>query len=304
MGHAHHHPHLKADHALVRRSALYSILVSISLILIKGLGWLLTGSIAMQAALLDSIQDFVTSSINFVAIRHAQQPADAEHRFGHGKLESIASLVQALIIVITGLYVLYEAIEHCIHPHPLPYSWIAVATICLSTFIGYLLVRYQQKVITQTGSIAVAGDSAHYRADIIINIGVLFSLCVATFSDFWFLDPIIGITIAVYILYAAYELIVEAMGILMDQELSPEMHEKIITIIKNEPNVYGFHDFKSRSSGDTAFVQFHLELDGNMPLREAHRISDSLERKIMALFKSVEVTIHQDPRELYSHEHP
>ena len=296
MGGHHHHQHLKADHALVRRCALYSILTSLALIIIKGTGWMFTRSVALQAALLDSLQDLVTSSINFVAIHHAQQPADAEHRFGHGKLESIASLVQAIIIMGTGLYVLFEAIERFINPKTLPFSWPGIIAIVLASIIGVMLVRYQEKVIKETGSMATAGDSLHYKTDIIINAGVLISLS----EKYWFIDPVLGIIIAGYIMHAAYQLVREAMRVLMDQEISHDMQEQIIAIIKSETRAHGFHDFKSRSSGDTVFVQFHLELDGNMPLKEAHIITDNLEQQIMALFKSSEVTIHQDPREQYS----
>ena len=265
-----------------------------------GTGWMFTRSVALQAALLDSLQDLVTSSINFVAIHHAQQPADAEHRFGHGKLESIASLVQAIIIMGTGLYVLFEAIERFINLKTLPFSWPGIIAIVLASIIGVMLVRYQEKVIKETGSMATAGDSLHYKTDIIINAGVLISLIVAPSEKYWFIDPVLGIIIAGYIMHAAYQLVREAMRVLMDQEISHDMQEQIIAIIKSETRAHGFHDFKSRSSGDTVFVQFHLELDGNMPLKEAHIITDNLEQQIMALFKSSEVTIHQDPREQYS----
>ncbi|MDP6705611.1 MAG: cation diffusion facilitator family transporter [Alphaproteobacteria bacterium] len=278
------------------RLATYAA-VSVASLLIMGklVAWLMTDSVAILGSLMDSALDAGASLINLLAVRHALMPADREHRFGHGKAEALAGLAQAAFITGSAAFLLFEAIDRLHRPRPIAESEVGIAILVASIVVTIALVLFQAYVVRQTGSIAIKADSLHYRGDLLMNLAVILALVLSTRTGLSFLDPIFAIAIAAYIVYGAWQIFRNASDHLMDRELPDAERRRIRETAVSHPKVINMHDLRTRSSGVHTFIQLHLELDPDMPLIEAHEVSDEVEAKIRNAFAGAEVIIHQDP---------
>src|SRR6185437_2334830 len=235
------------------------------------------------------------SAVNLVAVQQALTPADREHRFGHGKAEPLASLGQAAFITGSALLLLIQALQHLLSPVAVSNTGIGIGVMVFAIAVTFVLVRYQQHVVKRTGSLVIGADELHYRSDLILNGSVIVSL-VATQTLGWaYLDPLFGAAIGLWIVYGAWRVAKKAVVQLMDQELPDEARARIRELAMAHPEVKAVHDLRTRAAGPTAFIQIHLEMDGGLTLREAHRVSDAVEADIIAAFPRAEVLIHQDP---------
>jgi ferrous-iron efflux pump FieF len=238
--------------------------------------------------------DAMASLVNLFAVRYSLQPADAEHRYGHGKAEALAGLGQAAFIAGSALFLVLESIDRLLHPKPLTALAVGIAVILFAMLATVLLVAIQRHVIRRTGSTAIKADSLHYLTDLITNASILVALILGAMG--WpGLDPWFALGIAAYILYSAWHIGREAVQLLMDRELPPEVRQRIVELAYAPPQVRGVHDLRTRQSGHTYFIQLHLELDDHLPLREAHAIADGVEESVRRAFPGAEVLIHQDP---------
>jgi ferrous-iron efflux pump FieF len=282
---------------LMRMATYASTTVALSLIVIKLIAWVMTESVSMLATLIDSCLDALASIINLIAVRHALTPADKKHRFGHGKAEALAGLGQATFIAGSSLFLVLEAVSRIWHPQPVEAMSVGLAVMGISIAATVGLVLFQSHVIKQTGSTAIKADHLHYKTDLIVNVGVIVALILA--SNGWLaFDPLIAVAIAAYILYSAWEIASESLNLLMDHELPDTDRKKIKVIVRAHPKARGIHDLRTRKSGMTEFIQLHLELDDNLTLMEAHGIADEVEANILAEFPGAEVIIHEDPASL------
>jgi ferrous-iron efflux pump FieF len=280
---------------LMRTAAIASVCVASILIVTKFAAWLMTDSISLLSTLIDSILDAAASLVNLLAIHHALQPADREHRFGHGKAEPLASLAQAAFICGSAAFLMVQAGERVAHPRTLANTDIGYYLMVFSIVLTVLLVAFQRYVVRKSGSIAIDADSLHYQTDVLINLGVMLSLFLSSSLGWVYADPLIAILIALYIVKGAWGIGQSALAILMDRELEDEDRQKIRSIVMAHKEVLGLHDLRTRSSGVHVFIQFHLELDGDMRLKQAHDISEEVERELMEAFPNAEVIIHEDP---------
>lgn len=280
---------------LMRLATSASVAVALVLIAAKLVALWLTGAVAMLSSLVDSMLDAGASIINLLAVRHALQPADREHRFGHGKAEAIGSLAQAGIISGSAVFVLFQAGDRLLHPQPVEESAIGIAVMLFSIALTLGLVLFQRSVTRRTGSIAVAADSLHYFSDLLSNLAVIAALALAGWLGWLWADPVLAGVIALYLLWGAFQVFRAARDQLMDRELPDEQRARIREIATRHPEVVAIHDLRTRSSGLSTFIQLHLELDPEMPLRRAHTISDAVEAELQAAFPGAEVIIHQDP---------
>jgi ferrous-iron efflux pump FieF len=282
---------------LMRLATYASTTVAISLIILKLVAWIMTESVSMLATLIDSCLDALASIINLIAVRHALMPADKKHRFGHGKAEALAGLGQATFIAGSAMFLVLEAVSRIWHPQPIEAMPVGLAVMGLSIAATVGLVLFQNHVIKQTGSTAIKADHLHYKTDLIVNVGVIAALILASYGWLGF-DPLIAVAIAGYILYSAWEIARESLDLLMDHELPDTDRRKIENIACAHPKARGMHDLRTRKSGMTEFIQLHLELDDNLTLMEAHGIADEVEASILAEFPGAEVIIHEDPASL------
>ncbi|MBO6520373.1 MAG: cation diffusion facilitator family transporter [Rhodospirillales bacterium] len=279
----------------MRAAAIASVSVAAVLIVTKFAAWLMTDSVSLLSTLIDSFLDAAASLINLLAVHHALQPADREHRFGHGKAEPLASLAQAAFICGSAAFLLIEAGERVANPKEIANTEIGYAVMVFSIVLTLVLVAFQRYVVSKSGSIAIDADSLHYKTDVLINLGVMASLFMSSYFGWQYADPLIAILIAIYIVKGAWEIGKTSLSILMDRELEDDERQKIRDIVMAHEEVRGLHDLRTRSSGVHVFIQFHLELDGDMKLKDAHDISEEVERELMDAFPNAEVIIHEDP---------
>jgi ferrous-iron efflux pump FieF len=287
-----------ADHAparLMRTAAVASLSVSVFLVVIKALAYFGSHSVSVLAALTDSALDLFSSTLNLIAIRSALTPADAEHRFGHGKAEPLAGLAQGAFIAGSASFLIVQAINRFITPEPVEQGSVALAVMIVSLVVATGLVAYQRHVVRKTGSLAVSADSAHYATDILTNVGVIIALILAAGFKMELADPVIAVLVAGFLLFSAWNVFRQSYDQLMDRELPDEARAKVRSIVMAHGEVRNMHDLRTRASGINTFIQFHIELDPAISLMRAHEVSDQVEHEVCAAFPHAEVIIHQDP---------
>ncbi|WP_095125486.1 cation diffusion facilitator family transporter [Pseudomonas sp. Irchel s3a12] len=290
------------EHArLLRLATRASVAVACTLIIAKAIAWWLSGSVSMLAGLTDSALDGIASLLNLLAVHYALRPADNDHRYGHGKAESLAGMAQALFIGGSAVLIAFQAYERIQHPEPLGAPWISIGVIIFSLLLTVALLVLQHRVIKQTGSNAVRADSLHYRSDLLLNGSILVALVLAGFGwhqlDAWF-----GLGIAAYILWSAIQIARESFSVLMDEELPTDVSQHMLELACSVPGVLGAHDLRTRISGNHWFVQLHLELPGELTLSVAHGISDQAADAIHKAYPRAEVLVHADPQEVVKSE--
>ena len=282
-------------HRLKKLAAVASVSVASVLISAKAVAYVATGSVSLLSSLVDSLLDLAASLINLIAIRQAAQPADREHRFGHGKAEPLAGLAQSAFIAGSAVFLLVQAGVRLVHRQPISNETIGVAVMLLSIVTTLALVLFQRSVIRRTGSLAIGADALHYKSDLLVNLGVIGALLLSTKLGWLIADPLFATAVAIYILVSAWQIFSGSLNLLMDRELPEADRAKIRTIASAHPSVISIHDLRTRSSGTQAFIQFHLELDGNLTLIDAHAIADAVMRDVERAFPDAEVLIHEDP---------
>jgi ferrous-iron efflux pump FieF len=280
---------------LMRRAAIASVCVSLFLVAIKTFAYFASHSVAMLASLADSALDLFTSSLNLVAIRSALTPADAEHRFGHGKAEPLAGLAQGAFICASALFLVIQAVNRILVPEPIDHTVEALVVMCIAIACAIALILYQRKVVAKTGSLAVESDQAHYLGDLATNIGVVLALLLTSVLGWSLADPLIAIAVAAIMLFTALGVGRSSFHQLMDRELPDEERARICRIAQSHDAVKNVHDLKTRTAGLSTFIQLHLSLDPKMTLAEAHAISDAVELALQQAYPGAEVIIHQDP---------
>lgn len=287
---------------LMRWATYASVAVAIVLIIIKIMAYLLTGSVAILSSLIDSFLDFLASGINLFAVRHSLVPADHDHRYGHGKAEAIAGLAQSAFIVGSALFLIFEAINRFSHQQVLENGMVGIGVMLITIALTGLLVKFQRYVVKKTGSIAITADSLHYAGDLLLNLSVIVALILSIYLDWQIADPIFALMIAFYILRSAWVIGKQSLAQLMDQELPDEVREEIKAIALQHPEVLNLHELRTRSSGRQYFFQLHLEMDGELKLKEAHQIANAVEIEICKAFPNAEVIIHEDMEGLHEGE--
>ncbi|HVF92021.1 MAG TPA: cation diffusion facilitator family transporter [Blastocatellia bacterium] len=280
-----------------KRAATLSILAAAFLIALKTATGLLTGSISVWASLLDSVMDIIASTINFIAVRAAARPADEDHTYGHGKAESLGGLFQAVVIALSGLFLIVEAVARLRTPHKTNNEWVGIITMAVAIIVSLLLVRTLRRVAHETDSIALSSDAVHYVSDIFTNAGALVALAIISLTGWRIIDPLISILISLYILWSAFSIGKDAVDILMDRSLPAGVSEEIAQIVERyrDSGVRGFHDLRSRRSGSHKFIDLHLEIERTKSLEEAHALTVRVLREIEATIPRSRVHIHTDP---------
>ncbi|MCT8641078.1 cation diffusion facilitator family transporter [Glaesserella parasuis] len=285
----------------VKRAANFSVIVAATLIIAKAFAWWQTGSMAILAAMTDSLVDLFASLTNMLVLRFALQPADDDHTFGHGKAESLAALAQSAFITGSATFLLLQGIQRLTEPQLVQSSELGIAISLFSIVLTAALVLYQKKVVKLTQSPAIEADSLHYQTDLYMNAAILVAMILNIYGVIY-ADALFAIGIALYILFNAAKMCWEAVQSLLDKALPQEEVDQIWAIALQHPRIIGIHDVKTRRAGAIRFIQLHLELDDHLPLVVAHDITDSLEQKILAVFPHSEVIIHQEPTTIVKQE--
>ena len=273
-----------------------SVATATVLVCLKTGVWLISGSVALLASAADSGLDLIASLVTFFAVRYAQAPPDAEHRFGHGKAEAFASLVQGGLVFASAALIGQEAITHMRHPTPVSHETWAVAVMAISTVLTSLLIVAQGQVLKQTNSVAVSGDRAHYLTDVASNLIALAGIGAAAWLGWVSLDAIAGLAVAALLLWAAIGVFREASSQLMDTELPEADRARIVALVGQDSRLTDVHQLRTRASGPYVHVQMHVDLDPDLTLEAAHQVIVQAENRILADFPHADILIHADPR--------
>jgi ferrous-iron efflux pump FieF len=279
---------------LLRIATSASVVTAALLIVAKLAAWLATGSISVLASLVDSVMDAGASLVNLLAVRWSLQPADTDHRFGHGKAQPLAALGQAAFIAGSAVFLGLQAVDRLLHPQPITNAKIGLAVLGISVVATSILVLFQRYVIQRTDSPAIRADALHYATDLATNVATLTALSLAGLGLHW-LDPIFGFAIGTYVFYSALRIGREAVDLLLDRELPESQRAAIIDLARSVPMVRGVHGLRSRRSGQVLGIQLHIELDDNLELFQAHRIAVAVEQRIRDRWPHSDIIIHQDP---------
>lgn len=288
-------PHDEA-HAANRDVTRLSVAVAVVLITLKAFALGASGSVSILASLADSTLDLLASLGVFFAVRWAAAPPDAEHRFGHGKGEALAALVQAGLVFASAVFIGWEAIQRMFDPRPVTGGIWSVAVIALSMAITGWLVWRQSQAIRKSGSMAVQADRAHYAADLGANAVVLIGVFSGAFLSAPGLDAAAGLVVAVWLFWGATGMLRGAADHLLDRAAPDADQVAITTAVLSDPRITGVHRLRTRLAGTVLMIQMHVDMDPALTLAQAHNILEEAEARIRATWPQADIMIHPDPR--------
>lgn len=280
-----------------KKATVVASIVAISLTALKFIIGIASGSVAVLASAIDSLLDTLISVFNFFAIKKSEEKATSDFQYGKGKVQAIAAVIEGTVITLSGFYIIYEAIQKAIHGTQTTLLTPAIWVMLISIVVTFALVKYLLSVAKATDNLVIKSDALHYQTDLWANAAVLLSLGIVYFTGLEIVDAIFGFAIGIYIIYSAYEIIVEGIEILLDKALDDEIIQQIKAILESDEEITSYHWLKTRTDGTINFVEFHLVFHPKMYLVDAHDISDNLEEKIRQLDckKSWIITPHYDP---------
>lgn len=282
-------------HAVNRDVTRLSVIVAVILIALKAFALGASGSVSILASLADSALDLIASLATFYAVRWAAQPADDDHRHGHGKGEAMAALVQSGLVFASAVFIAWEALARMVDPRPVTGGTWGVAVIVVSSLLTAWLIWRQSRAVKATGSMAVAADRTHYAADLAANAVVL----IGVISGAWLaapgLDAAAGLVVAVWLFWGAIGLLRESADHLLDKEAPDADRIAITTAVLSDPRITGVHQLRTRMVGNVIAVQMHVDLDPALSLQAAHDIMAEAEQRILAVRPGADILLHPDP---------
>jgi ferrous-iron efflux pump FieF len=290
--------HAAYSASLNRSAAFASIGVAVFLVVLKGWAAWSTGSTAMLGSLADTALDLVASLATLAGVWVAAQPDDVNHRFGHGKAEALAAMVQVVLISISALGLGFRSIEQMLAGTRTQAAGEGIAVSAVAIAVTLALLAWQRHVIRRTGSLAIATDHVHYQSDLLLNLAVIAALALDQYAGLAGADPAFGLLIALWLGWGAWNASTRAIEELMDREWPEEKKARFIEVLGRHPELRGVHDLRTRTSGNRDFVQFHVWVDPGMTVRHAHQVMDEIEAKLTAEFPDIEILIHPDPEGL------
>lgn len=295
--HSHEHPYDPQKHN--PRFALLASCFAIGsvsfLIVIKTYAYYVSGSAALLGTLTDSVVDVAVSLMMLYAVSLSLKPADEQHRYGHGKVEGIAALLQGAFMGGAGIFLGFEAFDRFFHPQLVTQHKLGIAVAVLAICFSLAVVAVQKISLRRAPSLAIEADHAHYKTDIFLNGSVIVALLFHYYGGPLWLDPAFALAIAGYFMWTAFQVINQSVDMLMDKELPDNVREEIEHIVGNFKEVHGMHDLRTRMSGMNMHISFDVELDPEITLKQAHDIVRDLDHAILEKYSNAEIIIHMDP---------
>ena len=280
---------------LTTRAAIASIAMAVTLIVLKSYAALQTGSMAMLGSLADSGLDLIASLVVLLGVRIAALPADHDHRFGHGKAEALASLVQVILITLSAFFIGFRAVQRLLAGAETADAELGIGVSIVAMVLTVALITYQRHVVRRTGSLAIGTDRLHYASDLLLNGSVIVALVLDQYAGLVGADAIFGLLIALWLAWGAWSASSHALDQLMDREWPDELRERFLAAAKEYPELAGLHDLRTRSSGNHQFAQFHVWVPADWTVQEAHDRLDRVEEALQQRFPGTEILIHVDP---------
>ena len=280
---------------LAVRAALASVAMACFLLALKGIAAWQTGSVAMLGSLADTGLDLLASLVTLYGVRLAGMPADHDHRFGHGKAEALAALFQVALITASAAGIGWSAIRALGSGAPTTDAGFGIGVSVAAIAATALLLWYQRRIIRQTGSVAIMADNVHYQSDVLLNASVILALVLDQYLGWRSADPVFGVLIALWLIWGAFKASSNAIDQLMDKEWPEAQRAAFLEVAARQDGLKGIHDFRTRRSGSHDFAQFHMEVQRDLTVDQAHDIVERVERRLNEIFPKVEVLIHLDP---------
>lgn len=281
--------------AITGMATMSSVAIASILVLTKAIVWYVSGSVALLASLADSFLDLTASLTVFFAVRYAAQPADEQHRYGHGKAEAFASILQAILVAVSAALLMREGIVHTLNPVEIEASGWAIGVMGFSILLTLVLILIQSRALKQTGSVAVEGDRAHYFSDLGANLAVIAGIAGSAFLGFGRLDGIAALAVSLWLGWTAWEVAKKAGDQLMDRELPEAERQRILELIHADPRIINAHDLRTRAAGPLVHIQFHMALPPEISLSTAHSILVDCENRLLEVYPAADILIHPDP---------
>ncbi|WP_234007864.1 cation diffusion facilitator family transporter [Lysinibacillus sp. FJAT-14745] len=276
--------------------AFLSVISNTTVVILKIIVGLFTGSVAILSEAIHSLLDLLASFIAFLSVRISNKPADKEHPYGHGKVENISGTIETLLIFVAGIWIIYECVHKIITPTPIKLPVLGILVMLLGALINFFVSRIVYRTAKNTNSVAMKSNALHLLTDVYTSLGVALSLLIVHLTGWYILDPIIGIVLACYIMMEAFKMMKEAFPPLLDARLSKEEEEQIIRIIESFKGEYiEYHDFRTRRSGAEEYIDFHLVVESNKNIETLHDLCDRIEEKIQRNFHKANTLIHLEP---------
>jgi ferrous-iron efflux pump FieF len=277
------------------RAALASVAVAMFLFALKAFAAWHTGSVAMLGSLADTGLDLLASLVTLYGVRLAAEPADHDHRFGHGKAEALAALFQVGLITASAAGIAWRAVMALGSDVPTRDAEFGIGVSVIAIAATGVLLWYQRRVIRRTASVAILADNVHYQSDVLLNAAVIAALVLDQFFGWRGADPLFGIAIALWLAFGAFKASSNAIDQLMDKEWPEAQRAAFLDVAARQPGLRGIHDFRTRRSGSHDFAQFHMEVDAGLTVSRAHDLVEAVEHNLKQAFPKVEVLIHLDP---------
>jgi ferrous-iron efflux pump FieF len=281
--------------ALSTRAALASVALATVLLIAKAWAAYATDSTAMLGSLADTALDVIASLTTLAGVRIAAQPADLDHRFGHGKAEALVALAQVALISVSAIGIGWRAADRLINGGETAALDVGIGVSLLAIAGTFLLLWYQRHVIARTGSVAIKTDNVHYKSDLFLNGSVIVALVLDQALRLRGADAVFGIIIALWLVWGAYRASSEAVNQLMDREWPEDERQAFLAAAGEYPELAGLHDLRTRKSGTLRFVQFHVWVPAQWTVQEAHDRLDRVEEQLQERFPGTEILIHVDP---------
>ena len=281
---------MNSENKVIRIASLWATVLAI----IKFIFWIMSGSMVLIASAVDSLLDLMVSLFNLFALKESKKPADQDHNYGHGKIEGIAAIIEGLIITGSAFFIIFSSLKKLFWNPEISQITSSIFIMLFSLLVTGMIVFLLQSVSKTTKSLIVKSDLIHYKMDFLTNAGVILALVIVKFTDLVWIDPLIAIGIAIYILRWCGGIIKDGIDLLMDKSLGKD--EEIWELILAHPAVSSFHKLKSHQSGGKVFISFHMVFkDENIRLKDAHIVSREIEMKLKKHFKRASVLIRLDP---------
>lgn len=277
-------------------TARLSVMSNLTLVICKLIVGLLTGTVSIISEAIHSGVDLLASSISYMAVKKSAEPPDTEHDYGHGKVENVSAAAESLLIIVAALFILHEAVSKFLVPQTPQGLDLAIAVMVVSSILNIAVSQRMYKIGKQTQSAALMAEGLHLRTDVWTSVAILLGIVLMKFTGFLWLDPAMACCVAIGIIHAAYKMFRRSYNSLIDTSLSDTEEAQIGDIILATPGVIGYHHLRTRKAGEKTVMDFHLELDKDLPLEEAHAISEEVEHSLHRQCGPCDPTIHVEPR--------
>lgn len=285
-----------------QRAALVSVASNTILVLAKlGIGYWV-GSISIVSEAIHSGVDLVAALIAFVAVRAAAKPPDERHPYGHGKIENLSGAIEAALIAVAAIWIIFEASQRLFHPKPIDHAWLGIAVMGGSVLVNLLVSSHLFKVARATHSVALEADAWHLRTDVWTSLGIMGGLAIVTVGrlvapskDLSVLDPLCAIGVAFLIMKAAWELTAQSLGDLLDEALPDWEREDLLALLRKHPDILGVHGLRTRKNGSSRYVEVHLVVRPEMPVVDAHRLQHGVQTQVREMFGEAKLLAHVEP---------